>query len=153
MRLSVRIYRAACCNAFRKVLAAASTVELQYGVRRTGCSIEARATQPPMHPPRSSPQDGWKMCSVAHRPSGVGARNWRMKVSATIDQVALDLFSSEGAPSRQDPPLPDCVASPGTMSGFHPRRMPALRVACPASDGAPQRYREPLWRAFKAKRS
>ncbi len=93
------------------------------------------------------------MCSVAHRPSGVGARNWRMKPSATIDQVALDLFSSEGAPSRQDPPLPDCVTSPGTMSGFHPRRMPALRVACPSSDGAPQRYREPLWRAFKAKRS
>jgi hypothetical protein len=74
----------------------------------------------------------------------------RVKQSVTVDQVTLDLFSSEGAPSRQDPPLPDCVATPGTMSGFHPRRMPALHVACPASEGAAQRYRKPLWRPFKA---
>lgn len=72
-----------------------------------------------------------------------------MKPTFAVDQAALDLFSAEGAPSAQDPPLPDCVATPGTMSGFHPRRMPALRVACPASEGATQRYRKPLWRPFK----
>ena len=72
-----------------------------------------------------------------------------MKSSFPVDQLALDLFTSEGAPSAQDPPLPECVATPGTMSGFHPRRMLALRIACPAGDGAPQRYRMPLWRAFK----
>ena len=145
MRRSVRLYRAACCSPFRKILAAASTVKLQYGLRRAGCSSRIK-------PATLAAASWWKMCSVAHRPPGVGDRNWRMKPFATIDQVALDL-SSEGAPSRQDPPLPDCVASPGTMSGFHPRRMPALQVACPASAGAPQRYRKPLWRAFKAKRS
>lgn len=93
------------------------------------------------------------MRSVAHRRPGVGTRNWRMQPHAAIDQVTLDLFSSEGAPSRQDPPLPECVTSPGTFSGFHPRRMPELRIACPTSGGASQRYREPLWRAFRAKRS
>jgi len=34
------------------------------------------------------------------------------------------------------------------MSGFNPRRMPMLRVACPSGDGE-QRYRKPLWRTFK----
>jgi hypothetical protein len=72
-----------------------------------------------------------------------------MKPSFAVDKAALDLFSAKGAPARQDPPLPECVTSPGTMSGFHPRRMPALRVACPASEGAAQRYRKPLWRPFK----
>ncbi len=66
-----------------------------------------------------------------------------------VDQITLDLFSSEGAPTRQDPPLPDCVAWPGTLSPFDPRRMPALRLACPSSDGAAQRYRQPLWRTYE----
>lgn len=43
MRRSVRLYRAACCSPFRKILAAASTVKLQYGLRRAGCSIEDKA--------------------------------------------------------------------------------------------------------------
>jgi hypothetical protein len=73
-----------------------------------------------------------------------------MKSSFPVDQIALDLFSSEGAPSTQDAPLPECVTSPGTTSGFQPRRMPPLPVACPAAAGAAQRYREPLWRPFKA---
>ena len=60
-----------------------------------------------------------------------------MKSPFPVDQSALD------------PPLPECVTSPGAMSGFRPRRMPALRVACPASEGAAQRYRKPLWRPFK----
>jgi len=48
------------------------------------------------------------------------------------------------------PPALDCVTTPGTMSGFHPRPMPSLLLACPSSDGAQQRYRKPLWRTFKA---
>lgn len=67
--------------------------------------------------------------------------------------MGMEPFSSEGSPSRQDLPLPECITSPGTMSGFHPRRMPELRVACPATDGAAQRYRVPLWRAFKGEPS
>ena len=50
------------------------------------------------------------------------------------------------------PPRPECITSPGTMSGFHPRRMPELRIACPASENTAQRYREPLWRPFKGLR-
>ena len=76
-----------------------------------------------------------------------------MKPSFEFDQAAVDLFTSEGAPSTQNPPLPECVTTPGTMSGFHPRRMPALGVACPASEGEAQRYRKPLWRPFEAGRS
>jgi len=76
-----------------------------------------------------------------------------MKPSFAVDQAALDLFSSEGAPPAQDPPLPACITNPGTMSGFHPRRMPALRIACPANAGGAQRYRMPLWRDFEGKRS
>jgi hypothetical protein len=72
-----------------------------------------------------------------------------MKSSFELDQAAVDLFTSEGAPSAQDPPPPECITTPATMSGFHPRSMPSLRVACPAGDDAPQRYRMPLWRAFK----
>jgi hypothetical protein len=66
-----------------------------------------------------------------------------------VDQITLDLFSSEGAPPRQDPPLPWCVTSPGTASAFQPRRMPALRLACPESAGEAQRYRMPLWRTYE----
>jgi hypothetical protein len=76
-----------------------------------------------------------------------------MKPSFAVDQIALDLFSAEGAPSRQDPALPELHLEPWDDVGFRPRRMPTLQVACPASDGATQRYREPLWRAFKAERS
>ena len=47
-------------------------------------------------------------------------------------------------------PALECVTTPGTLSGFRPRRMPSLQVACPANAGALQRYRNPLWRAFKA---
>ena len=47
-----------------------------------------------------------------------------------VDQVTLDLFSSEGAPSPAEP---------------HDES-----VACPApSDGAAQRYHMPLWRLFE----
>lgn len=53
-------------------------------------------------------------------------------------------------PTATAPPVLDCVTTPGTMSGFHPRPMPSLLLPCPASDGALQRYRKPLWRAFKA---
>jgi hypothetical protein len=51
---------------------------------------------------------------------------------------------------KPSPLLPECITSPGTTSGFQPRCMPPLPVACPALDGAAQRYREPLWRPFKA---
>ena len=74
--------------------------------------------------------------------------SWRMKPSTDFDQTALDLFTAEGAPARQEPPRPECVSTPGSMSGFNPRRMPVLRLACP-SDGMEQRYRKPLWRTFK----
>ena len=73
-----------------------------------------------------------------------------MKQSADVDQLALDLFTSEGAPSTPDPRRPACITSPGTVPPLVPRRMPALRIACPASEGAAQRYRKPLWRPFKA---
>ena len=56
----------------------------------------------------------------------------------TPDQTAMDL------------PVLECVTTPGTMSGLRPRPMPSLLLACPSSDGAEQRYRKPLWRAFKA---
>jgi hypothetical protein len=72
-----------------------------------------------------------------------------MKPPKDFDQTALDVFTGEGAPPRQEPPRPDCVTTPGTMSGFNPRRMPMLRVACPSGDGMEQRYRKPLWRSFK----
>ena len=49
--------------------------------------------------------------------------------------------------TRQDP-RPECTEAPGTMSGFHPRAMPALQVACPATYGSAQRYRKALWRPF-----
>jgi hypothetical protein len=68
----------------------------------------------------------------------------------SLDQVAADLFTSEGAPTAaQYSPMPECVATPGTISEFHPRPMPSLLLACPSSDGAPRRYRKPLWRAFE----
>jgi hypothetical protein len=73
-----------------------------------------------------------------------------MKANSEFDRAALDRFSSEGGPPRQDPALPECVEAPGTMSGFHPRAMPMLRVACPTADGTGQRYRKPLWRSFDA---
>jgi hypothetical protein len=69
------------------------------------------------------------MCWLAHRPPGQRERSLGMKPSFDFDKAAMDRFSSEGAPSRQDP-LPTCVITPGTMSGFHPRRMPSLPVAC-----------------------
>jgi hypothetical protein len=74
-----------------------------------------------------------------------------MKPPKDFDQTALDVFTAEGAPPRQEPPRPDCVTTPGTMSGFNPRRMPMLRVACPSGDGMEQRYRKPLWRSFKSR--
>jgi hypothetical protein len=58
-----------------------------------------------------------------------------------------------GQAARQDPPRPDCVGDPAILSAFEPRRMPALQLACPAKDGAAQRYRMPLWRDLKAVRS
>jgi hypothetical protein len=67
----------------------------------------------------------------------------------SFDQAAADLFTSEGAPAAQDPPLLECVTTRGTMSGFHPRPMPSLLLACTSSDAARQRYRKPLWRAFE----
>jgi len=46
-----------------------------------------------------------------------------------VDQITLDLFSSEGAPSPVD---------------LHPES-----IACPAPrEGGRQRYRMPLWRLF-----
>lgn len=45
---------------------------------------------------------------------------------------------------------PECITSPGTNGGFQPRPMPRLPVACPVGAGGAQRYREPLWRPFKA---
>ena len=77
-------------------------------------------------------------------------RAFAMKQSADFDLLALDLFTSEGAPSTPDPGRPVCIASPGTVPPLVPRRMPALHIACPASEGAAQRYRKPLWRPFKA---
>lgn len=71
-----------------------------------------------------------------------------MKIPFDFDKAALDVFSSEGAPAAPDPVRPECVTRPGTMSGFHARRMPALALACPASEGVAQRYRRPLWRPF-----
>jgi hypothetical protein len=66
-----------------------------------------------------------------------------------IDQITLDLFTSEGAPCKGDP-LPHCVPEPGEIPKLDPRRMPQLRLACPGDqDGAAQRYRLPLWRAFE----
>jgi hypothetical protein len=53
-----------------------------------------------------------------------------------------------GPPSRQDPP-PECVTSTGTTPGLHPRRLPELRLACAVTEGAAQRYRLPLWRAYE----
>jgi hypothetical protein len=44
------------------------------------------------------------------------------------DPVALELFTSEGAPSPAEPP-------------------PGL-IACPAPKSGPQRYRMPMWRLF-----
>lgn len=67
----------------------------------------------------------------------------------TFDQAALEVFTAEGAPSRQDPALPECVTGSETPSKFHPRNMPALRLACAVEPGAEQRYRMPLWRTFK----
>ena len=58
----------------------------------------------------------------------------------------------EGGPAMQEPPRPDCVASTALVE-FEPRRMPALQLACPAKDGAAQRYRMPLWRDFTGVRS
>jgi hypothetical protein len=49
-----------------------------------------------------------------------------------VDQVTLDLFTSEGAPSE-----------------LEPHAMPASPLACPAQEGATQRYRMPLWRKFQ----
>jgi len=72
-----------------------------------------------------------------------------MKPSVDPDQTALDVFTAEGAPPRQEPPRPECVSTPGTMPGFNPRRMPVLRIACPSGEGMDQRYRKPLWRNFK----
>jgi hypothetical protein len=63
--------------------------------------------------------------------------------------IILELLSPERALTRQDPPPPDCVEWPGTLSPFHPRRMPALRLACPSSEGTAQRYRQPLWRTYE----
>ena len=72
-----------------------------------------------------------------------------MKTRFDFDKAAQDVFSSEGAPAGPDAWRPECITSPGTNSAFQPRRMPALAVACPASEGSPQRYRGPLWRPFK----
>ena len=44
----------------------------------------------------------------------------------------------------------ESVTTAGALSGFRPRRMPSLLLACPAPEGALQRYRKPLWRAFKS---
>lgn len=65
-----------------------------------------------------------------------------------VDQVELDLFSSEGAPSPREL-RPDCVDIPGGMPRLAPRRMPQLRLACPPQDGE-KRSRAPLWRSYKA---
>lgn len=72
-----------------------------------------------------------------------------MKTPFDFDKAAQDVFSSEGAPAAQDPLRPQCVTSPGAVSGFLPRRMPSLAVACPAKEGVAQRYRGPLWRPFR----
>jgi hypothetical protein len=44
----------------------------------------------------------------------------------------------------------ECVTTPGAMSGFRPRPMPPMLLACPTTDGALPRYRKPLWRPFKS---
>lgn len=50
-----------------------------------------------------------------------------------VDQITLDLFSSEGAPSPAEP---------------HPQS-----IACPAPrEGGKQRFRLPLWRFFQRPR-
>lgn len=72
-----------------------------------------------------------------------------MKTPFNFDKAALDTFSSEGAPVPRDPLRLLCVSTPAVNSGFHPRHMPSLAVACPAKEGAAQRYRGPLWRPFK----
>ena len=73
-----------------------------------------------------------------------------MKTPFDFDKTAQDVFSSEGAPAARDPLRLLCVSTPGVNSGFDPRRMPSLALACPAQDGAEQRYRGPLWRPFRA---
>jgi hypothetical protein len=65
-----------------------------------------------------------------------------------VEQVTLDLFSSEGAPSPAET-RPDCIETPAAMPLLAPRRMPQLRVACPSEDGQ-KRSRTPLWRPFEA---
>lgn len=67
--------------------------------------------------------------------------------AAAVDQIAQDLFTSEGAPMVD--PLPECLEAPAGMPRLDPRRMPALWLACPEPQGgAAQRYRKPLWRNF-----
>jgi hypothetical protein len=69
-----------------------------------------------------------------------------------VDQIAQDLFNSEGAPMVD--PLPECVEAPAGMPVLDPRRMPALLLACPEPQGgAAQRYRMPLWRNFELPQS
>jgi hypothetical protein len=43
----------------------------------------------------------------------------------------------------------ECVEGPAEMPVLAPRRMPDLRLACPATPGGKQRYRMPLWRLFE----
>ena len=90
-----------------------------------------------MKPDRDTDVPAWQAPSF-HRQYGV-------------DQVELDLFSSEGAPSPADhrsDGRPDCIDTPGGMPRLYPRRMPQLRLACPSPDGE-KRSRPPLWRSYK----
>ena len=65
-----------------------------------------------------------------------------------VEQVTLDLFSSEGAPSPAET-RPECIETAAGMPRLAPRRMPQLRVACPSDDGG-KRSHTPLWRPFEA---